>query len=218
MNKFLTESGWKAILQKFKIKDNGLQGALAGYEKLAEDKYPERLKALAQVIQLAGNLKKSKECMSQPDVVKYLAEVVKAAEAERKSVEAAAAKAKAAADAKVAADAKAEATPPKPDPKMLEEVFQMGHHDGLDGVPSRSQLFAKVPDFQKKYDEGYKLGVKVAKMNRDRPPPPSNAPVMKPISKGEWDRSVEYTKRKQARKQFIQYLNKWWGTRLPEDL
>src|SRR5688500_11081775 len=110
-NKFLTESGWKGLGQKFKVKDTSLQQALAAYEKLADEKHAERLKALAQVSQIAGNLKKAKECMAQPEVVKYLTEVVKAAEAERKQVEAAAAKAaadaKAATDAKAAADAKA---------------------------------------------------------------------------------------------------------------
>src|SRR5258708_4552966 len=35
--KLLTESGLKAILSKHKVKDNGLQKALAAYEKLDED-------------------------------------------------------------------------------------------------------------------------------------------------------------------------------------
>jgi hypothetical protein len=37
--KLLTQSGWKSISDKFKIKDNGLQRALAAYEKLDETKY-----------------------------------------------------------------------------------------------------------------------------------------------------------------------------------
>ena len=41
---------------------------------------------------------------------------------------------------------------------------------------------------------------------------------MKAISKEDEDRYKAYARRKQARKEFIQYLNEWWGTRLPEDL
>jgi hypothetical protein len=215
MSKYLTERDWKVLTQKYKIKDSSLQTTLAAYEKLADNNYPERIKALTQVSQLAGNLKKAKECMAQSEVVKYLTEVVKAADAERKQVEAA--QEKAAADAKAAAAAKAAATPPKPDPKMLEEVYRIGENDALNGKPSRSRLFAKAPDFQKKYDEGYSWGMTVAaKIQAKGPQPPQTS--MGPISKEDADRAKEYAKRKQARKEFIQYLNQWWSTRLPEDL
>lgn len=89
-SKFLTESGWKAVVLKFKVKDNGLQKALAIYEKLPEDKLPERLKALVSVSQLAANLKKVKEVAALKDVTEYLDDVVGAAEAERKLAEVAA--------------------------------------------------------------------------------------------------------------------------------
>ena len=36
----LAERGWRDLALKFKIKDNGLQRALAGYEKLPDDKHP----------------------------------------------------------------------------------------------------------------------------------------------------------------------------------
>ena len=79
--KLLTENGWKAVAQKFKVKDNGLQKALAAYEGLEEDQFDERLKAVASVSQLAGNLKKVKEVAAIPDAVKYLTNVLAAAQA-----------------------------------------------------------------------------------------------------------------------------------------
>ena len=35
-DKYLTESSWKAVTQKFKVTDNGLLKALAIYEKLSD--------------------------------------------------------------------------------------------------------------------------------------------------------------------------------------
>ena len=126
MSKFMTESGWKATTQKFKVADNGLQKALAAYEKLAEDKHSERLKALASISALAGKLKvlllegikTAKEHKAKPEVIKnltavieYLADVLKAADTEQKQVDAA--------EAKVAADAKA------PEPPMLDRLVNV---------------------------------------------------------------------------------------------
>ena len=77
--KSLTESGWKAVVQKFKLKDNGLQKALATYEKLLEEKLADRLKAIAAVTQLAGSLQKVKEVAAVRDADKYLEEILAAA-------------------------------------------------------------------------------------------------------------------------------------------
>jgi hypothetical protein len=92
--KLLTESGWKAVLQKAKVKDNGLQRALAAYEKLEEDEHDDRLKAIASVSQLASALKKAKDVAAIPAAVKYLADLISAAESEQRDI----AKAKAAAE------------------------------------------------------------------------------------------------------------------------
>jgi hypothetical protein len=92
--KLLTENGWKAIALKSKIKDNGLQRALAAYEQLDDDECADRLKAIASVIQLATALKKVKEVAAVPAAVKYLAELIGAAT----SAQAEIIKAKAAAD------------------------------------------------------------------------------------------------------------------------
>ena len=79
--KILTENGWKAIAQKFKIKDNGLLKALATYGKLPEEKFDERLRAITTVTQMATNLQKAKEVAAIRDVDKYLDEILSAAKA-----------------------------------------------------------------------------------------------------------------------------------------
>ena len=84
--KLLTENGWNAIGGKFKVKDNGLQKALAAYEKIEDDKHDERLKAVSLVAQLAGALKKVKEVALLPEVIKYLASVAAAAESEKSEI------------------------------------------------------------------------------------------------------------------------------------
>ena len=104
MDKYLTEGGWKAVVQKFKVADNGLQRALAAYEKLADDKHKERLEALDAVDTLAGKLKTlltdgvktAKAQKAKPEVLKnltaaldYLAGLVEASKAERKLIAAA---------------------------------------------------------------------------------------------------------------------------------
>lgn len=108
--KILTENGWKATASKFKIKDNGLQKALAAYEKLDDAAHDDCLKGIAAVSQLAGALRKSKEVAANPATAKYLADLCSAAEAEKSDVtKAKAAAVKAAASAKQAdAEAKAQ--------------------------------------------------------------------------------------------------------------
>jgi hypothetical protein len=85
-DKLLTENAWKAVAAKFKVKDNGLQRALASYEKLHDDQLAERLKALESVDRFAGTLKKTKEVAAVPEVVKYLAEVLGAVDAEQREI------------------------------------------------------------------------------------------------------------------------------------
>ncbi len=67
-----TESQWKAVVQKSKIKDNGLQKALAEYEKLGDDKSQEKVKALDAVKKLASGLGKDKAIAANADVAKFL--------------------------------------------------------------------------------------------------------------------------------------------------
>src|SRR5262249_41971931 len=78
--------GWKTILQKTKIKDNGLQKALATYGKIAEDAFDERLKTVAAVVQLAKALKKAKDVAASEPASDYLDEVIHEGEAAQSSI------------------------------------------------------------------------------------------------------------------------------------
>jgi hypothetical protein len=100
--KLMTENIWKGLAQKFKVKDNGLQKALAVYEKTDAAKHDERLKAVSAVTQLAGALKKAKDAAAVPTVVKYLTDMAREADSERVEI----AKAKALAEKNAALAAK----------------------------------------------------------------------------------------------------------------
>jgi len=97
----LDPKAWRAVSGKFKIKDNGLEKALAAYEKLADDAHDECLKTIGTISQLANALKRAKDVSSAPEAAKYLAGLATAADKEKNDV----AKAKAEADkAQIAAD------------------------------------------------------------------------------------------------------------------
>jgi len=86
-SKLLTESGWRTKASEFKIRDGAnLQRALSGYEKLPEDKYAERLKAISSVCALAEKLATVKEVAARQEVVDYLEDVVSAAEEEQRDI------------------------------------------------------------------------------------------------------------------------------------
>ena len=85
-NKALTESGRKAIAGKNKIKDNGLQRALADYESTDEEDHAERLKGIARVNQLAAALQRSKDIAGNDAVTDYLDDVQDAADAEQREL------------------------------------------------------------------------------------------------------------------------------------
>src|SRR5262245_27235416 len=104
-SKFLSEGAWKVLALKNKIKDNGLQKALADYQKLEDEDYDSLLECIASVKECAVALKKNKEVSARPEIVKYLAGVVSAAEAEQRDL----VKAKDAAEKANAALVKAEA-------------------------------------------------------------------------------------------------------------
>jgi len=96
--KLLTENAWKTVAQKSKIKDCGLQRALSAYESVDDDKPAEKLKVLAVVVQVVATQKKAKDAAAVPEVVKYLTNVLAAAQVRQREL----------AQTKVAAD-KAEA-------------------------------------------------------------------------------------------------------------
>src|SRR3954462_8350035 len=85
-SKALTESGWKSMAGKYKVKDNGLQRALANYEGTDEEDHSERLKGIAKVNQLAAALQKSKDLAGNDAVTDYLDAVQDAADAEQREI------------------------------------------------------------------------------------------------------------------------------------
>src|SRR5581483_3383236 len=95
---------WKAVSAKYKIKDNGLDKALTGYNNLDEDANDDRLKAVSAIGQLANALKKAKEVLTSPEAVKFLATLSGAADKEKGEV----LKRKQAAEKNAAAAAKAQ--------------------------------------------------------------------------------------------------------------
>jgi len=113
--KILTEAGWKKIAVQFKIKDNGLQRALANYDKLGDDEHDNCLKGIATVNQLAAGLKKAKDVAAVPAALKYLTDLLNAAEAEAREVAQLKAKAKALDEKADILEAKADAAKAKAD-------------------------------------------------------------------------------------------------------
>ena len=107
--KLLTEGGWKELVQKFRLRDNGLQRALALYEKLPDKHHAERLKALESVSLLAEKLQKAGDVALIPRAVSYLDDVGQAAEGESKQLQAELAKTAAAAKKQAGQDKKDEA-------------------------------------------------------------------------------------------------------------
>jgi len=84
--KLLTEGGWKAKAAMCKVKDNGLQQALAAYEKLEDDAHDDCLKGIARICERAANLKRSKEVAAVAVAAKYLADLLSAFDAEKNDV------------------------------------------------------------------------------------------------------------------------------------
>ena len=138
--KALSEAGWKAIVTKNDVKDNGLQKALAAYEDLNDDEHDERLKAIVSVSQLANALKKVKDVAALPDVVKYLASVVGAADSEKADI----AKAKAQAEKLQAEAKKREAQEKDQDQEAAEDEEEQGDYTTKLAAPSKSSRVPKV--------------------------------------------------------------------------
>lgn len=109
--KVLGDAGWKDVVAKNKVKDNGVQKALERLKRVPDDDHDEAEKILDELTKLIAQLKKDKAVASAQAVVKYLGEMsatvdstlrdVAKAKAEHEKVK----KAKAEADKKAAAEA-----------------------------------------------------------------------------------------------------------------
>lgn len=87
--KHLSESGWKAVLSKHKLKDRGLGKALGAYGKCGEKDFAPRLAALDEVEEEAEALQKDKAFKEVKEAADYLDEMLTEAGRSRKAVEAA---------------------------------------------------------------------------------------------------------------------------------
>jgi hypothetical protein len=147
-NKALNDAAWRNLAQKNKIKDNGLQKALATYADLKEEDYEQRLKCVASISQLATNLKKVKEVAAIDDVVEYLEDVASAAADEKADVtKEATAAAKAETEAKKKADAAAKKEAEEEDDEENEEEDETA--DSITKLKNaiKSLRVAKAPYF-----------------------------------------------------------------------
>ena len=78
-SKFLSDSAWKDLSAKHKIKDTGLQKTLVDLKKVGDEAFDETLKILEEVLKQAGILKKAKDVAGNPSIAKHIAEVIAAA-------------------------------------------------------------------------------------------------------------------------------------------
>lgn len=85
-SKFLSDSAWKDLAAKNKVKDNGLLKMLAEHKRLDEGEHDEVLGSLDEILKLAAQLKKAKDAAAASSVVKYLTELVDTVETERRNV------------------------------------------------------------------------------------------------------------------------------------
>jgi len=74
------------MAQKWKVKDNGLQRALAAYERLDDNAHAERLKAIGSISELASALEKKPEVAAIPIVANYLEDVGDASELQQREI------------------------------------------------------------------------------------------------------------------------------------
>lgn len=108
--KALQDAAWKDILSKNKsVKDNGLLKVLADLKRLDDDAHGDALDLLDEVVKLAGQLKKDKAVAAVAAALKYIGEVIAAAESTQRELAKARAEREKAEKAKVDAEKKAAA-------------------------------------------------------------------------------------------------------------
>src|SRR5512132_2663372 len=86
VSKALSDSGWKDVAAKNKIKDNGLLKLLADYKRIDESRHDEAIASLDQIVKLAAQLKKAKDVSAAAAAAKYVNELADAAEADRRAM------------------------------------------------------------------------------------------------------------------------------------
>ena len=154
-SKLLSDSGWKDVVAKNKLKDNGLLKALSDLKKCGEDAHDDSLKSLDQVLKLAAQLKKDKAVTAVPAVSKYVAELSAAAETAVRDV------AKAKAEADKSAKAKAEA-----DKRAHAEAAKKSDGDDDEEEESPELLTTKLKPLLRLVAKGDRMHALVAKSGK----------------------------------------------------
>ncbi|HTF87377.1 MAG TPA: hypothetical protein VK843_03130 [Planctomycetota bacterium] len=77
MSKYLTESGWKAVVAKSKVKiaDNGLAAVLKTYEARPEEKYTERMADLKKVFTIGLGLNNTNKKIGDAAAAEFLSKM-----------------------------------------------------------------------------------------------------------------------------------------------
>ena len=157
-SKFLSDSGWKDVASKNKIKDNGLLKVLADHKRLDEEKHDAVLKSLDEIVKLATQMKKAKDAAAVSSVAKYVGELIEAAEADRRAF----AKAKLEAEKKASAEAekKAKADAEAKKREHDEEGGKEEHED--EGEEASALLTTKMIPLLRQVNKGETMHALVA--------------------------------------------------------
>jgi peptidoglycan hydrolase-like protein with peptidoglycan-binding domain len=84
--KVLTLNAWKTVSNKCDVENDDLQEALAEYNKLADDEHEDLLECIADIKDAAKALKASKEAKASKELLKYVTDVLAAADSEQKDI------------------------------------------------------------------------------------------------------------------------------------
>jgi len=153
ISKALSDSGWKDVSSKNKIKDNGLLKLLADHKRIDEARHDEAIASLDQIVKLATQLKKTKEVAAASAAAKYVNELAQAAESDRSAI----VKAKTEAEKK----AKVEAEAKKQDAKKTSQ-----DEDGDDDDESSALLTTKMLPLLRQVNKGEMMHVLIARAGK----------------------------------------------------
>ena len=154
VSKALSDSGWKDVAAKNRIKDNGLLKLLADHKRIDEAKHDDAIASLDQIVKLATQLKKAKDVAAASAASKYVSELADAAESDRRAF----VKAKAEAEKRTKAE---EAK--KQDAKKAAEEHD---DDDEEGEGSSALLTTKLIPLLRQVNKGESMHVLVARAGK----------------------------------------------------
>lgn len=153
--KVLSDAGWKDVVAKNKVKDNGLQKALERLKRVPDDDHGEVEKILDELAKLIAQLKKDKAVAAIQAVVKYLAEMLASVESTQREA------AKAKAEHEKVQKAKAEA-----EKKAAAEAARKGDDEEDEEEAGSDLLTEKLKPLLKMVAKGDRMHALVAKSGK----------------------------------------------------